>query len=67
MGDIENKAEELGGKVKEGVGEFTDNEQLKDEGKADQVKADIKEGIENIGEKAKEVGDKILGAFKDEK
>jgi uncharacterized protein YjbJ (UPF0337 family) len=34
---IDNKSEELGGKVKEGVGKATDNESLEAEGKADQT------------------------------
>lgn len=65
MGDIENKAEDLGGKAKEAFGNVTDNEELKNEGKADQVKADVKEALSDAGEKIKEGADKILGAFKD--
>ena len=65
--DIKNKAEEFGGKAKEGLGNVTDNEKLEAEGKADQTKADIKQGIEELGDKVKEAGDKILGAFQDEK
>ncbi|MCT1564510.1 CsbD family protein [Corynebacterium glucuronolyticum] len=65
--DIKNKAEEFGGKAKEGLGNVTDNEKLEAEGKADQTKSDIKQGIEELGDKVKEAGDKILGAFQDEK
>ncbi|MCI6207309.1 MAG: CsbD family protein [Corynebacterium glucuronolyticum] len=65
--DIKNKAEEFGGKAKEGLGDVTDNEKLENEGKADQTKSDIKQGIEELGDKVKEAGDKILGAFQDEK
>lgn len=65
--DIKNKAEEFGGKAKEGLGNVTDNEKLEAEGKADQTKADIKQGIEELGDKVKEACDKILGAFQDEK
>jgi uncharacterized protein YjbJ (UPF0337 family) len=46
-----DKAEELIGKIKEGAGEATDDEGLKAEGKADQVKANIKQA----GEKIKDV------------
>ncbi len=48
---VDNKAEELGGKAKEGVGKATDNEQLEAEGKADQTSS----GIKQVGEKIKDV------------
>ena len=48
---IGNKAEELGGKVKEGVGKATDDERLEAEGKADQTSANLKQA----GEKIKDV------------
>ena len=40
---------------------------LEAEGKADQVKSEIKQGIEELGDKVKEAGDKILGAFQNDK
>ncbi|QWC84509.1 CsbD family protein [Nocardioidaceae bacterium] len=46
-----NKAEEAKGKVKEGVGEATDDQEMKDEGRADQAKSDLKQA----GEKVKDV------------
>ena len=45
---IDNKAEEFGGKVKEGVGKATDDEQLEAEGKADQSKSNLKQAGEKI-------------------
>lgn len=48
---VDNKAEEFGGKVKEGVGKATDDEQLEAEGKADQTSS----GIKQVGEKIKDV------------
>ncbi|GID96404.1 CsbD family protein [Amorphoplanes digitatis] len=45
---IDNKAEELGGKVKEGVGRATDDERLEAEGKADQSTSKLKQAGENI-------------------
>ena len=48
---IDNAAENLGGKVKEGVGRATDDEQLETEGKTDQAKASVKQA----GEKIKDV------------
>ncbi|BEL03619.1 CsbD family protein [Actinoplanes sichuanensis] len=48
---VDNKAEEIGGKVKEGVGKATDDERLEAEGKADQSSANLKQA----GEKIKDV------------
>jgi uncharacterized protein YjbJ (UPF0337 family) len=48
---VKNKAEELGGKGKEAVGDATDNRDLEAEGKADQVSGNLKQA----GEKVKDV------------
>lgn len=45
---VDNKAEEIGGKAKEGVGKATDDERLEAEGKADQRTANIKQAGEKI-------------------
>ena len=45
---VDNKAEELGGKMKEGVGRATDDEQLEAEGKVDQKSSKIKQAVENV-------------------
>ena len=45
---VDNKAEEVGGKVKEGVGKATDDERLEAEGKADQRASNIKQAGEKI-------------------
>lgn len=45
---ISNAAEDAKGKVKEGVGKATGNEELEAEGKGDQVKADLKKAGESI-------------------
>ena len=45
---IENKSEELTGKVKEGVGKATDDERLEAEGRADQTSANLKQAGENV-------------------
>ncbi|MER5323353.1 CsbD family protein [Streptosporangium roseum] len=57
---ISNKAEELGGKVKEGAGRATGNERLEAEGRADQADSNLKQA----GEKAKEGMKKVKDAFK---
>ncbi|MDQ0118220.1 uncharacterized protein YjbJ (UPF0337 family) [Pseudarthrobacter defluvii] len=54
LGDkISNAAEDLGGKAKEAAGNATDNDHLRAEGQADQVKAD-----------AKKVGESVKDEFK---
>ncbi len=45
---VSNKAEEAEGKVKEGVGDATDDKDLQAEGKGDQAKADIKQAGEKV-------------------
>lgn len=61
LGDkIGNKAEDLGGKAKETAGEVTGNDDLRAEGRADQVKAGVKDAVENI----KDAVDKVKGALK---
>ena len=45
---ITSATEDLIGKGKEAVGKATDNDKLVAEGKADQVKASAKKGVENV-------------------
>lgn len=47
LGDkIKHAAEKVGGKGKEAAGEASDNDRLKAEGKAQQVKAELKQAAE---------------------
>jgi uncharacterized protein YjbJ (UPF0337 family) len=48
-----NKVDDLGGQAKEGIGNATGDESTKNEGKADQVKANLKDA-----------GEKVKDAFK---
>ncbi|MFN0281169.1 MAG: CsbD family protein [Kineosporiaceae bacterium] len=48
-----NKADDLAGKAKEGVGRATGDEELQAEGKSDQAKSDLKQA-----------GEKVKDAFK---
>ncbi|HET7483231.1 MAG TPA: CsbD family protein [Actinomycetota bacterium] len=50
---ISNKAEELKGKAKEGIGDATDDKSLENEGKWDQTKGNMKQA-----------GEKVKDAFK---
>jgi uncharacterized protein YjbJ (UPF0337 family) len=45
---IDNVAEKTAGKVKEGVGKATDDEELEGQGKADQAVADVKQAGEKV-------------------
>ncbi|MGY4719720.1 CsbD family protein [Naumannella cuiyingiana] len=58
IGDrIQNAAEDAIGKAKEAVGDLTDNDKLKAEGKVDQGKADVKNFGEDVKDKAGEARD----------
>lgn len=45
---ISNAAEQAKGKIKETIGDLTDNEQLEAEGRLDQGKGKFKEGVEDV-------------------
>ena len=56
IGDkIGNKAEELGGKIKQGAGDATDNDRLAAEGQADQTSANAKQAGEHVKDTARDV------------
>ncbi|NHA00907.1 CsbD family protein [Nocardioides sp. W3-2-3] len=43
-----NAAEDLAGKAKEAAGKVTGNEELEAEGKTDQAKSSLKDGVEDV-------------------
>lgn len=45
---IDNKSEELAGKVKEGAGRATDDERLEAEGRGEQTTANLKQAGEKV-------------------
>jgi uncharacterized protein YjbJ (UPF0337 family) len=53
MDKAKNKAQDLGGKAKEAVGKATGDKDIKNEGKSDQAKSNVKDA-----------GEKIKDAFK---
>jgi uncharacterized protein YjbJ (UPF0337 family) len=57
-----NQAQDLGGKVKEGVGGLTGDRDLQGEGKSDQAKASLKDVGEKLKDAAGDVGDKLKDA-----
>jgi len=50
----QNAFEDTKGKIKEGIGDATDNEQLEAEGKLDQAKAEVKDKVEDVKDSAAE-------------
>ncbi len=55
-----NSFEDAKGKVKEQTGRATDDEELEAEGRADQVEASVKDGVEHL----KDAADDLKDAFK---
>lgn len=58
---ISNKAEDLGGKAKEAAGSATGDDQLKNEGKGDQISSAIKDGVEDVKDAAGKIKGKLTG------
>jgi uncharacterized protein YjbJ (UPF0337 family) len=59
MDKIKNDAEKATGKVKEKVGDWTDNESLEAEGRSDQAKADLKNAGEKVKDAARDTKDAL--------
>lgn len=59
--DIKNKAQEAAGKIKESVGDATDNQKLQAEGNADQAKSKLKQAGEQVKDAVKDAGDDVKG------
>ena len=61
--ELDGKGEQLKGKVKQGVGDLTNNERLHDEGVADEAAGDVQEGFgrgrRKVGEAIEDAGDKL--------
>jgi uncharacterized protein YjbJ (UPF0337 family) len=56
---FQNKAEDLGGRAKETIGDVTGDDELKAEGTADQLKAKAKD----VGESVKDFGESVKDKF----
>ena len=63
--ELDGKSESLKGKIKQGLGDVTDNDRLRDEGAADEVKGDVQEGFgrarRKVGDAVEDIGDKLKG------
>lgn len=61
--ELDGKGEQLKGKVKQAAGDLTDDEQLHDEGVADEAAGEVQEGFgrgrRKVGEAIKDLGDRI--------
>jgi uncharacterized protein YjbJ (UPF0337 family) len=61
--EFEGKGDQLKGKIKQAAGDLTDDEQLHDEGVADEAAGDVQEGFgrgrRKVGEAIEDLGDKI--------
>lgn len=60
---MDSNMDQTKGKIKEAVGDLTENADLKKEGKADQQAGKAKELVEDAGDKAKSLIDKVRGSF----
>jgi uncharacterized protein YjbJ (UPF0337 family) len=56
---VEGAGKNIKGKIKEGVGDATDDESMQAEGKGDQASADLKQR----GEQLKDAGKNVKDAF----
>jgi uncharacterized protein YjbJ (UPF0337 family) len=54
---MDANTDDLKGRAKEAVGDLTDNDELKREGRTDRAEGKAKEKIDELGEKAKHVVD----------
>jgi uncharacterized protein YjbJ (UPF0337 family) len=52
---MSGKAEEIKGRIKEAVGDLTDDQDLKDSGKADKAAGKLKQGAERLIDKARDM------------
>ncbi|QBJ96840.1 CsbD family protein [Rhodococcus sp. ABRD24] len=57
----QNKAQDLGGKAKETAGKATGDDELKNEGKGDQVESAVKDAGEKVKDAASTIKDKLTG------
>jgi uncharacterized protein YjbJ (UPF0337 family) len=61
--ELEGKAEQLKGTVKQATGDLTDNPDLHDEGVADEAAGEVQEGFgkarRKVGEAIEDLGDQI--------
>jgi uncharacterized protein YjbJ (UPF0337 family) len=61
--ELDGRVDKMKGKVKQAAGDLTDNEQLHDEGVADEAAGDVQEGFgrarRKVGEAIEDIGEDI--------
>jgi uncharacterized protein YjbJ (UPF0337 family) len=61
--EVHGKADQLKGRVKKAAGDLSDDEQLREEGEADEVAGNVEQAVgtgrRKVGEAIKDLGDKI--------
>jgi uncharacterized protein YjbJ (UPF0337 family) len=60
---MEGKKDDLKGRAKEAVGDLTDDDELKREGKSDRAAGSVKDKLEQAKEKGEELVDKAKDKF----
>lgn len=63
--EMEGKAKKVKGNIKEGVGDLTDNERLRDEGAADRAEGAVQDAWGEGKRKASEAADKVSDKLKE--
>ena len=56
---MDSNTDDLKGRAKEAVGDLTDNDRLKREGKADRASGKVKDAIDKVEDKAKDLVDDV--------
>jgi uncharacterized protein YjbJ (UPF0337 family) len=63
--ELEGKADSMKGRIKQGVGDMTGNERMRDEGAADELGGKAQEGVgkarRKVGDAIDDLGDKLKG------
>lgn len=59
--DFPDNMDEASGRAKQAVGDLTNDQDLKDEGKAQEAAGTAKEMVDNVADKAKGLLDKVTG------
>ena len=61
--EVEGKAKEIKGRVKQGVGDLTDDQNLHDEGVADEAEGEVQKGFgkakRKVGEAIEDIGENL--------
>ena len=61
--ELDGKVDQVKGRIKQGVGDITDNERLHDEGVADEASGEVQEGFgrgrRKVGEAIEDIGENL--------